>query len=31
MNNGVFEAHTLLAKCPSKYESQEKASYSASP
>jgi len=31
MKEGVFEAHTLLAKCPSKYESQQKASYSASP
>ena len=31
MNQGVFEAHTLLAKCPSKYESQKKASYTASP
>jgi cytochrome c-type biogenesis protein CcmE len=28
---GTFEAHTLLAKCPSKYESQKKAAYSASP
>src|SRR5215467_3927094 len=25
MKEGVFEAHTLLAKCPSKYESQKKA------
>jgi cytochrome c-type biogenesis protein CcmE len=31
MREGAFEAHTLLAKCPSKYESQKKASYSASP
>src|SRR5262245_41774768 len=31
MKEGVFEAHTLLAKCPSKYESQKKANYSASP
>jgi cytochrome c-type biogenesis protein CcmE len=31
MKDGVFEAHTLLAKCPSKYESQKKASYKPSP
>jgi cytochrome c-type biogenesis protein CcmE len=31
MKEGVFQAHTLLAKCPSKYESQKKASYSSSP
>jgi cytochrome c-type biogenesis protein CcmE len=30
LKEGVFEAHTLLAKCPSKYESQQKASHSAS-
>src|SRR5262245_17930818 len=31
MDQGIFEAHTLLAKCPSKYESQKKASYAATP
>lgn len=31
MKDGVFEANTLLAKCPSKYESQQKASYASSP
>ena len=31
MREGSFEAHTLLAKCPSKYESQKKANYSPSP
>lgn len=31
MDDGIFEAQTLLAKCPSKYESQQKARATASP
>ena len=30
MRGTMFEAHTLLAKCPSKYESQSKAKLAAS-
>ena len=31
MRGASFEAHTLLAKCPSKYESQRKAKMASSP